>query len=355
MVAKYQSLFDECVPHDLTGARSSLVSYWLNDSHLSNITLSILAGELQLIPEEISVQLKDGGKLFKLAALQPNPRYEALAKLLKSLEATLDWLPKVKREVEPVSETVSSMTVLKANWQFMDRGSISTVENTSQTLFLALSADAITKFDEIIASLRAITSRIKLFIRYTVQSTAVWHVTSMLDKTNWMPDSETDEISVDLNTLNKKMASVSNILDSIVGSDQKQRILCGIPSFIDHLIVSESKRIIKMNQYGVRQLFLNVRVAQSMLRNVMEDPELVDFRKTKAYFDMFSSSQQGILDRIHQDSTNMFDLEDYKNLIRLVFSESLHKSMSSRSTGSYSASKRYADCIHKLEAKFNQS
>ncbi|KAG7796917.1 hypothetical protein KL944_005018 [Ogataea haglerorum] len=355
MVAKYQSLFEECVPHDLNGARSSLVSYWLNDSHLNKISLAVLDGELQLIPEEISVQLREGGKLFKLAVPQQNPRYEVLARLLESLETTLNWLPRVKREVEPVSDTGSSMTVLKANWQFMDRSSISTIENSSQTLFLALSGDAITKFDEIVASLRAVTYRIKLYIRYTVQSTAVWHVTSMLDKTNWMPDSETEEISVDLNTLTKKMAFVSNILDSIVGSDQKQRMLCGIPSFIDHLIVSESNRIIKMNQYGVRQLFLNVRVAQQMLRNVMEDPELVDFKKTKAYFEMFNSSEQGILDRIHQDSTNMFNLEDYKNLVRLVFSESLDKSMSSRSTGSYSASKRYTDCIHKLEAEFKQS
>ncbi|OWB60649.1 hypothetical protein B5S29_g1528 [[Candida] boidinii] len=131
-------------------------------------------------------------------------------------------------------------------------------------------------------------------------------------------------------------------------------------------MIKESHRIYKMNEYGLIKILLNIRVIQQMLRNVINyklDSSDINFGKSIEYFELFKTGENNIADRIIQQinsysgniNNNVFSLEAYKNLIRLVFSENLSKPIAnSKKTTSLSYNMKFDESIKKVVAEFNK-
>ncbi|GMF54354.1 unnamed protein product [[Candida] boidinii] len=121
-----------------------------------------------------------------------------------------------------------------------------------------------------------------------------------------------------------------------------------------------------MNEYGLIKILLNIRVIQQMLRNVINyklDSSDINFGKSIEYFELFKTGENNIADRIIQQinsysgniNNNVFSLEAYKNLIRLVFSENLSKPIAnSKKTTSLSYNMKFDESIKKVVAEFNK-
>ncbi|GME83245.1 unnamed protein product [[Candida] boidinii] len=118
-----------------------------------------------------------------------------------------------------------------------------------------------------------------------------------------------------------------------------------------------------MNEYGLIKILLNIRVIQQMLRNVINyklDSSDINFGKSIEYFELFKTGENNIADRIIQqinsgNKSSVYSLEEYKNLIRLVFSENLSKPIANgKKTTSLSYNMKFDESIKKVVTEFNR-
>ncbi|GMG29067.1 unnamed protein product [Ambrosiozyma monospora] len=392
MATKYRTDLEELVPPEfLKQTKDSLLPLWLSDEDLKSqsrrlMSNSVSRQESDLIKHELELSMKPGPKLSSLIK-QPElfdvNKYSQLSQLFGSLSNTLDWLPNLKREVKPaITSETSKLNSLRETWHFSNYSDTkqatdeldtndATSENFGDT-HLALHGDYVAQFTEIVGSLQEMLDDIKLYFRYDMRCKAIFTVTQMYDKDTWMESYQSGEVDVSVIQFNKLIMEINKLLSQKVGTATKSQILKALPDLIDHSLVSESRRIIKMNDNGLYSIFVNIRVLKQMLRNVMGRPEEVDFGRSEAYFEMFKSTDKGILDKCKEMKRQSskpggytFGIEDYKNIVRLVFSEVIQKDtvksngsakngLMSRHSSSFNPSKRYDDTVKTVVDMFKR-
>ncbi|VEU19307.1 DEKNAAC100414 [Brettanomyces naardenensis] len=367
LVAQYQSQINEVVPPEfLRKVRTRLVASWVEDPDLMAVSSKLVSAETSpedkiiLGRRELQLSLKNGNNTLNLIKehdfLDPN-RFLALSEVLYRLLETLKWLPQYKRTVKPICNDPESLNALKETWHISD-SDVSGIQfggkspNSTSHPYLALHGKLLERFDNIVTSLQKMAMKTKLYIRYDLRVKAIWCVCSMLSRESWMPEYETEEIDVDVIRFNRNVMETNRLLEQKLSDADRTEIFVNLPDLLDYLLVSESRRIIKINSNGVYRMFVNVRVLQQMLRNVL-DPKDVNFGRSLSYFELFKSTEKGILDSIKRSKEKrQFSLEDYKNMVRLVFSESMDRDMQRKRTSSYSAGKRFSDTLKKLESEW---
>ncbi|ODV86260.1 hypothetical protein CANARDRAFT_196758 [[Candida] arabinofermentans NRRL YB-2248] len=366
MVDQYQSIFDEYIPGEFfKQINYKLVPNWLHNPELNQVSTAILKdpNSIDLIKQELELLLAHGSnktmKLISEQDLLDNNKFNSLSQLLNNILATLDWLPKCKRVSKMINSDTTSVNSLKETWQITNSaGRMNQNQIFEENNSLTLSGDSIEKFDKTVEQLENIATRLKLILRYDLKCKSIWYLVTTLEKDIWMPEFESEEIDHGIILFNGFTIYANELLSRILPSNiEKMSIFSGLPDLIDRLLVDESRRIIKVNSFGITKIFLNIRVIQQMLRNVMENPESVNFKRSITYFDLFKATDKGVVDMIKRfesepDKKNMFTIDEYKNMVRMVFSESVSKGQLKRQHSSYSASRRYDDSIKKLEEEF---
>ena len=78
----------------------------------------------------------------------------------------------------------------------------------------------------------------------------------------------------------------------------------------------------KINSNGIKRILLNIFTLQQMLRNMMKKSESVDFTKVSIFFELFTQSEQTLVNRFEKRDLG-FTKNDMLELIRLVYSEKL--------------------------------
>ncbi|QPG77051.1 hypothetical protein FOA43_004449 [Brettanomyces nanus] len=363
MVSKYQSIINEIVPPEfLRKVKTRLIASWFGNQDLLTVSKQLLNdgndnGEA-LSLKELQLCLKHGKNTFGMIKehdfLDFN-RFIAFSEVLHGLLETLKWLPGYKREVKLLNSDGESISFLKKTWHIMDSdvttlhcGTNGELESTTHP-YLALHGKSVEKFNTVVSSLQEMSMKIKLYIRYDLRIKSIWCVCRMFSKESWMPEYETEGIDADVLAFNGSVMETNRLLQQMMPDKDRMQIFMKLPNLLDHLLVSESSRIIKINSNGIYRVFVNVRVLQQMLRNVL-DPKEVDFSRSLGYYELFKSTDKGILESISKaKETGLYTEDDYKNMIRLVFSESITKDMKVQRTSSYSASKRYTDTVKKLK------
>ncbi|OWB82478.1 hypothetical protein B5S33_g1104 [[Candida] boidinii] len=229
--------------------------------------------------------------------------------------------------------------------------------------FITMTLQYSKEFNQYLNDLKKISNQIKLLLRYDLKIKCIYYIINFLKQDIWTPDYETEDIDEIIIKLTKSINDSNLIIDFNLYSKVKFDILSGVPILIDKLMIKESHRIYKMNEYGLIKILLNIRVIQQMLRNVINyklDSSDINFGKSIEYFELFKTGENNIADRIIQqinsgNKGSVYTLEEYKNLIRLVFSENLSKPIANgKKTTSLSYNMKFDESIKKVVTEFNK-
>ncbi|OUM51155.1 hypothetical protein BVG19_g242 [[Candida] boidinii] len=229
--------------------------------------------------------------------------------------------------------------------------------------FITMTLQYSKEFNQYLNDLKKISNQIKLLLRYDLKIKCIYYIINFLKQDIWTPDYETEDIDEIIIKLTKSINDSNLIIDFNLYSKVKFDILSGVPILIDKLMIKESHRIYKMNEYGLIKILLNIRVIQQMLRNVINyklDSSDINFGKSIEYFELFKTGENNIADRIIQqinsgNKGSVYTLEEYKNLMRLVFSENLSKPIANgKKTTSLSYNMKFDESIKKVVTEFNK-
>lgn len=492
MINKFEKKFDSLMPKEyLNLTDSKIISNWMNNEELVNISNKIINGEVNnkadvanILNQETELLLKSNARTDQLINkilpidLMDTNRFNNLVMLLSNILKILEWLPNMQRVINESERkslpSISSMVRqtstmnneieneenlsgnLSANSSFMASSGYATLGNSTKLLelketwniidnksitssitslltydedenigninhyhnkgsnkflefedifksgnndnnidnlekdteqnnyysnnenisynskqikpkaFITMNLQYSKEFNKYLNNLRQISNQIKLLLRYDLKIKCIYYIINFLKQDIWTPEYETEDIDEIIIKLTKSINDSNLIIDLNLYSKVKFDILSGIPLLIDRLMIKESHRIYKMNEYGLIKILLNIRVIQQMLRNVINyklDSSDINFGKSIEYFELFKTGENNIADRIIQQinsysgniNNNVFSLEAYKNLIRLVFSENLSKPIAnSKKTTSLSYNMKFDESIKKVVAEFNK-
>lgn len=356
VVQDFQYSLQEIVPPEtLKQTKTSLFANWLSDEQLANVSVKLMTSttsddQTTLGSQELQMSMKYGKNALPMVQTRDfldSTKFNELTQLLHTIQEILTWLPSLKREV-PSSPEES----MRETWQISESDVSAMHYSNGSHPYLTLSGKSVGKFDQILGSLQWMSARIKLYMRYDLRAKAVYAIGCMMSKDVWMPEYETEEVDSDIFQFNRVVMESSRILNQNLDVGTKTQIFERLPDLLDYLLVFESRRLIKINTNGIYRVFVNIRVVQQMLRSIL-DPHDVDFSRSLAYFALFKSTEKGIVDSIKRSKSDglEFTIDDYKNMVRLVFSESMDRDMKKKRTSSYSAGKRYSDAIKRLDAE----
>lgn len=320
----------------------SQISKWLQLQRLKDISEVMFDENHQdeeIIIKEINTMLfSEGYDLSRLFTLSKedyldNESFDQTCYLLLTVTWILEWLPKLKKESkyefyldQPEDLRLPIVDKLKYDWSFYDQGKSNidsiNAHNNNQNIFLALNGEKAQKFDEIINQFRFIKSNSLLALRYDLRCKCVYYIGKSLTNNDWFLSSEPGDADRYISILNNEIYALNNHLKDILNEKQQEQIYLGLGEFINQLLIKGSELITKINSNGIKRIMLNIFILQQMLRNLLNNPEAVNFTDSVAYFNMFTLNEYVFKEQIKKN-VNGFSSQEYKNMARLVFSEKL--------------------------------
>lgn len=367
---------------------SKLLSKWINDSKLKMISNDIVKNLLSnsqtseefqnldsLQSKELTYALSIGGTY--IPAMNPNnfltlERMKSLVDLLASLSNVLAWLPKMKRKAPELFQGIDLVQKLKETWSlsiFNDSEFPLTVVNLDNENnksfkinssddnnkdsngtylnneieadiqgFIALDTQSGKEFEGIVNTLKGLMNDVEILIRYEIRVECIWCMIQMMVNKQWeQQGDESVDLGVDkfcdkVNNISRIFTRISkNIMDK--SKDEiRIRIFGGLGFWIDKLSIFESRRIEVMGKSGWMKMIVNLRVLQQVIKSIDSDIQS-DFEigggvmnGSLKYFTLGMGGERFIMSIEKLQSEGLsFSEEDWKNLIRLVYSEKLKK------------------------------
>jgi exocyst complex component 4 len=344
----------------------SQVSKWLKTSSLTEVSKALVKSldDTTLIYNEISIMLYGNGDLRQLFAISKEDlldteSFDQVCYLLLTSTWILTWLLQLKKESnyefyldQSDDLKVSAIDKLKYDWSFLENGKTiidtnsSNVDINKQNIFLALTSEKAIKFNEVIEHFRWIRDDCLLSLRYDLRCKCLFYIGKSITQNDWFLSSEPGDADRFISMLNSEIYSMNNHLQDIFSQQQRDGIYVGLGEFINKVLIEGSEQIEKINANGVKRIMLNIFILQQLLRNLLSNPETVDFTRSSAYFAMFTLNDNVYKEKIKQNEYR-FTAQEYKNMTRLIYSEKLADGKGS----SFNKSK-YNDLIKLIETQF---
>lgn len=395
---------------------SKLLNKWINDSKLKMISNDIVKNLLNsnrttamseildsLQSKELTYALSIGGSY--IPTMDPNSfltleRMKSLVDLLASLSNMLRWLPKMKRKAPELFQGIDLKQKLKQTWSLsifndsefplsivnLDDDSnksfkINNVDDNDRNNngiylandietdiqgFISLDTKSGQEFDELVSTLNALMNDVEILIRYEIRVECIWCMIQMMVKKQWEQNGdESVDLGVDkfcekVNNISRIFTRISKNIINRSKDEIRIRIFGGLGFWIDKLIIFESRRIEVMGKSGWMKMIVNLRVLQQVVKNIDSDIES-DFELgggvingSLKYFTLGMSGEKFIMsiDKVRNEGINLSE-EDWKNLIRLVYSEKMRKEGGSNINKKYMAAQ--ARLLKSLAVNMNKS
>lgn len=336
VVSLYLAQINETIPPEfLSKVRTRLIAKWLADPELVKSSSKLIeehsgSKSEKFGIEELKLTMKDRDNftaLIKEHDFLDAGHLKSLVEILHGILETTDWLPKCRRDVGD-TDNDSGSDSLKQQWYMVGNSSNGMTTNGGDAElslvhpYIALRGKLRDRFDVILNGLNSMALRIKLILRYDSRTKAIWYMNHMLKQGSWAPETQSEEIERDVLDFNHSITELNGILQSKNLSIDRSEIFAKLPLLLDYLLVYESRGTVVFNSNGVHKFSINIRVLQQALRNVM-DPKDVNFSRCKTYFELVNYGEDGIVEAISKYHASLsFSAEDYKNLVRLVYSQS---------------------------------
>ncbi|ODQ81845.1 hypothetical protein BABINDRAFT_160077 [Babjeviella inositovora NRRL Y-12698] len=353
---KYALFASELLPDETS---TSQISQWMQSAELHDVSLALVRGEGSdhTLQREIKLMLAEGIAIFNIGSheLFKAEAFDQTAQLLHSVSWVLSWLARVRCAVEE--------TEPKDDWMFYEAPSQSdnsAVSLKKDHISIKLSGEALQVFDECVLHLGLLLDKALLTLRYDLGCKAIYGMGRLFNRQDWAPSGESKECDEAIVTFNKDILTCNNKLRHALDPAQKRGVLLGLPELIDQLLILGSDVIKLLNENGVKKMFLDISVLRQMLRTVTDNPEDVKFTLSLAYYDLFNSAERGIIQKV-KDGESFFNFKQNRNMLRLVFSESVQSQnnfISGRnsiySSGTSPSMKMYHEAVSKLQEAFGE-
>lgn len=359
--------------------KTKILKSWIGDSKLKAISNDIVEkllnnGDMKsldfLNSKELSYSLSIGGNYvpeIDPCSFLSLEHMRSLVDLLASLSNMLSWLPGLKREATDNADNVGLTRTLNETWTlsvFNDDDLPLSLINLSEEYeddhttmvsqygdnsriqafhYLTLDATMSKSFDNLIESMKHLMNEVEILIRYEIRVECIWCMIQMMLKKQWEQDgNESVDIGVDkfcdrIKNISRIFNKVSKNIVNKSKDEVRIRIFGGLEFWIDKLAIFESRRIEVMGKSGWMKMIVNLRVLQQVIKNINNDidSENIDDERSYTtnlmnnslrYFAIGSEGESFVLniDNLLQENLNFTD-DDWKNLLRLVFSEKLKK------------------------------
>ena len=384
---KLDSKFNEVKDILLKLSDSKLIKNWINDSKLKGISNNIVKSLLindnnkndelyQLQSTELTYSLSIVGEF--IPNINPNSflsidNMRSLVDLLASLSNILSWLPNMKKGIPKTIINVDLRQELREIWSLSlfsdnehqisninlnfneyidnDNDDNEIINDNSNVIsnnfednfenrgYLALNSEMNGKFNKIIENLQFLMNEVEILIRYEIRLECVWSIIQMMINKQWQiigdesVDLEIDKFCERINNINRIFNKVSENIINKRKSEVKIRIFGGLGFWIDKLVIFESRRISVMGKNGWNKMIVNLRVLQQVIKNI--DNEIDNssnninteiIHNSIEYFTIGSMGEKFLSNFENLKLKNkQFSEEDWKNLIRLIFSERMQQ------------------------------
>jgi exocyst complex component 4 len=348
------------------------ISKWMRLPALADISGAILqsnssgnSDELEaLISKEIQILLYSSEGSANALYLNKDEvldqeSFSQVCYLLVTTSWILTWLPLIKKESnyafrdDDDSEKISTVDKLRYDWSFLENGRSNIIVTTGTTdfsqhnIYLALNPENIANFDEIVQTFESIRDRTLLALRYDLRCKAIYYIGNSFRQTDWVPHTEPGDADQFIGLLNKEVFSIENTLNEFLSELEKESIFVGLSEFLNDLIILGSRLVRKISANGIKRILLNIFTLQQMLRNLLKNPESVDFTKSSVYFEMFTLNEFSFLKNVSHNTKHEYTITEFNNLARLVYSEKL-----ADGNGTQFNKTKYADLLKKIETSF---
>ncbi|KAK6460677.1 Sec8 exocyst complex component-specific domain-containing protein [Scheffersomyces coipomensis] len=349
----------------------SKISKWMKIPVLTEVSGAVLRANAinaedlgSLVAQESQAMLMEhdnGANTFNVNKedVLDKESFNQVCNLLLTASWILTWLPSIKRESkydvyeadqeEDESIRLSVVEKLRYNWSFLENGkSLVNITGgnedvTQPNIFLALTPDKIQKFDELVQTFESIRDQTLLALRYDLRCKSIYYIGKSFRDVDWTPITEPGDSDNFVASLNQEVFSIDNSLRKVLTQDERDSIFVGIQYFLNRLLIQGSKTLKKINSNGIKRILLNIYTLNQMLRNLLKDPESIDFTLSSAYYDLFVANEFDFINTVKQKK-NEYTVEEFKNLARLVYSEKL-----ADGTGTTFNKNKYADLIKKID------
>lgn len=341
-----------------------LLSVWMQLPSLTEISENILMlkinenkEDLELLSMENETLLFENDTITSVFDISKddfldNEAFDQVCNLFLTSSWILSWLPQLKK-ISPdnaIDESVNLSTIdrLKDDWCFLENG-VSNIHIAANAgieeldVYLTLNNNKALEFNEIIQSFEFIKNNALMALRFDLRCKAIYYIGKSFKQDDWLPNTEPSDSDHYIGQLSKEIFSTHGKLNKVLSSREIDAVYTGLSEFLDKLLICGAELISKVNNNGIKKIMLNILTIQRMLRNLVSNPESIDFSKSSVYFDLFTLNEYAFINTIKNNEYN-FTAKELNNMTRLIYSEKLADGKGS----SFNKSK-YNDLLRKIE------
>lgn len=362
----YRDLLEPSDQHTdaYTNGKPSLqINTWMKTPALSEASKSILNDGL----EESSVEAIEREILLMIENKQPEQMFQIskddfldgdafaqVCHLVLTASWILTWLPGMRKESnytvydDDDDVKLSEVDKLKHDWSFLENGRSNGLVDGAH-VFLTLNSETVGEFDSVVEQFQTIRDHALLVLRYDLRCKAIYYVGRSYQMCEWAPTSEPGDCDQYISEYNKQVFLAETRMGHMLTAKEHQKMFSGLPEFIEQLILRGLYVVQKMNAHGIKRVLLNIFVLQQMLRSVMQQPEIVNFTRSSIFFEYFTANEHAFIEKVKERNALGIKEEDWKNLVRLIYSEKL-----AEGGGSSFNRTKYSELLRKVSDSFKE-
>lgn len=368
--------FKESADNLLKVKDDKILARWISDSKLKTISNNIVDTLLQNTSEFEKLDMLISTELVHALSVAGNyiptinpanfltlDHMMSLVDLLAALLNVVNWLPNQKVKVPEFLEEVELVQKLQEAWSlsaFGDNDSSLALVNLSTgsgyndsdfksleyggesedeiSGFLAVDMRAGERFNSLVDKLKNMMNNVEIMIRYEIRIECIWYMIQMMTSQQWEKvGDESIDLGINkfcerLNNINRIFNKVSKNISKNSSVEVKVRIFGGLGFWIDKLAIFESRRIAVMVNTGWVKMIVNLKVLQQVITSIDNDIDTtlgsnVEAMNTSLRYFALGGEGERLVKRINEINDEHLNIgeEDWKNLIRLIYSEKLAK------------------------------
>lgn len=274
----------------------------------------------------------------------------------------LNWLPGLKKAInidEVSQEPMLDADRLRSSWTFSESMDLnysnpSSSPNSLGNLKILLDDKASKKFDETIDGFKTLKFKLITILRFNIRALCIYDIGSFFQNTKiWNMDVGSIELDQNIASLISELRRTESKLKQQLPEKEKNSIFIGLDIVNNYALIKGAKSIKVLNHNGIKKMLRNVNVLQHAYRNLSSEPSKINMNVTMNFYSLCGSSEAELFEYIKDNELPHCSVEDLKTILRLQFSEEMHRQLKRQSTSSTKGSikpsnKRYTEALEKL-------
>lgn len=361
------SLFETLFGTASTNVQKKMISVWLTDNDIMTLEKGFLNGtEIDLDVEANLIMRHCQDYPGKDCGLNKDDIFNAVTlnaviHFLGTINWVLSWLPSLRKAIR-VKKDLSNekdIEMLKSEWCFFESNDLTAIDKLGN-LRISMDPQAAAKFDEIVEGFTTLQSRLLSAIRFDTRARCIYHIGMMFDNPDtWSSDVGTSELDEHVAALITDLETIENKVRQQLFEGNTDNVFIGIGSVINRAFLLGMGSVPVINKNGVKRLLKNAKVLQNACQNLISNPSLVDMSASMNLYSLCGSTESDLFQQLEEGKLAQYSNDDLKNVLRLQFSEELHRQTKRNSTNpkrinSMALNKRYNDSVKRLESLENQ-